>query len=67
MVEARLSPGEYVFDADLVAALGDGSNEEGARRLDMMRERVRAHKRGGSVRDIPPRAHDPEHYLKQKG
>ncbi len=65
LVDARLSPGEYVFDAELVSALGDGSNEEGARRLDAMRQRVRAHKRSGPLSQIAPRARTPEAYFKK--
>lgn len=66
-VEARLSPGEFVMDADVVSALGDGSNEEGARRLEQMRQRVRAHKRSAPASRIPPAAETPEHYLNKKG
>ena len=65
-VEARLSPGEYVFDAEAVSALGDGSNEEGARRLDEMRQRIRQHKRGGTADSIPPKAKSPLAYLAGK-
>lgn len=36
-----LSDGEYVIDAPTVAALGDGSTEAGARRLDAFRKQVR--------------------------
>ncbi len=64
-VPARLSPGEYVFDADVVSALGDGNNEHGAALLDAMRERIRAHKRSAPPDSIPPKAHAPEKYLKK--
>lgn len=63
-INAMLSDGEYVFDADVVAALGDGNTEAGARKLDQMRERIRGHKRGGSVKSIPPSAKDPMKYMK---
>lgn len=63
-IPAMLSEGEYVVDADVVAALGDGCNEEGARRLDIMRENIRKHKRGGSAKTIPPKAKNPEQYMK---
>lgn len=43
-IEARLSDGEYVMDAESVAMLGDGSTDEGARRLDEMRVNLRRHK-----------------------
>jgi hypothetical protein len=43
-IDARLSDGEYVMDAETVALLGDGSNKAGAARLDQMREAIREHK-----------------------
>jgi hypothetical protein len=64
LISAKLADGEYVFDADIVAALGDGSNKEGAKRLDAMREAIRKHKRGGSIKSIPPAAKSPLAYLK---
>jgi hypothetical protein len=36
-----LSDGEYVIDAPTVAALGDGSTDAGARRLDELRRQIR--------------------------
>lgn len=65
LVPARLGSGEYVFDADVVAALGDGSNERGAEILDRWREEIRAHKRAAPAAEIPPRAEDPQFYLAQ--
>ena len=64
LVPARLSPGEYVFDADTVAQLGDGNSEEGARRLDAWRKHLREHKRGAPSSEIPPKARDPQYYLR---
>jgi hypothetical protein len=43
-IDAKLSDGEYVIDAETVALLGDGSTKEGARRLDMMRQQLRQQK-----------------------
>lgn len=40
-IPAWLSDGEYVWSAQDVADLGDGSTNEGVRRLDKMREMVR--------------------------
>lgn len=40
-IPAWLSDGEYVWSAQDVADLGDGSNDEGVRRLDKMRQMVR--------------------------
>ena len=64
LIPARLADGEYVFDAEIVAALGDGSNKEGARKLDAMREAIRKHKRSAPLNDIPPKAKSPLAYLK---
>ena len=63
-VPAMLSDGEYVIDADVVSALGDGNNEAGAAALDKMRHNIRRHKRSAPVSKIPPKAKAPEQYLK---
>lgn len=64
-IDARLSDGEYVFDAETVALLGDGSNKEGARRLDQMRAAIRSHKgQRLSKGKISPDAKDPMAYIK---
>ena len=65
LIDAKLADGEYVFDADIVAALGDGSNEEGAKRLDKMREIIRAHKRSAPNDKIPPKAKSPLAYFRE--
>lgn len=59
-VPALLSNGEYVMDAATVSDLGDGSNGEGARKLDAMRQKIRTHKRTGK---FPPLAKQPHQYL----
>jgi hypothetical protein len=66
MVPAMLSPGEYVIDAETVAALGDGSNEAGAAMLDQMRMAIRKHKRGGALRKIAPPAKHPLQYMRSR-
>jgi len=65
-IPAMLANGEYVFDADTVAALGNGSNEAGAIALDKMREAIRKHKRSAPHTKIPPKAKSPLEYLKGK-
>lgn len=65
-VNANLSHGEYVVDADTVAALGDGNNEAGAKKLDVMRTKIRKHKRSAPASKIPPKAKDPMAYLGRK-
>lgn len=44
-VAAKLSPGEHVIDAEVVAMLGDGNTEAGHALLDELKQRVRAFKR----------------------
>lgn len=43
-IDAKLSDGEYVFDAETVALLGDGSSDAGAAILDRLRRQIRAWK-----------------------
>lgn len=64
-INARLSPGEYVFTAEDVSLLGDGNSNEGARRLDQFRENLREHK-GAALAEgrISPDAKAPEGYLR---
>lgn len=64
-VPAMLSPKEYVMDADVVAALGDGNPDEGAKRLDKFRENVRTHKRSAPSHKIPPKARSVDSYMKR--
>jgi hypothetical protein len=68
-IPTMLSDGEYVIDADTVAALGDGSSKAGASVLDKFRQEIRKHKRSASLNDIPPKAKSPMQYLQmaQKG
>lgn len=64
-INARLSDGEYVMDAETVALLGDGSNAEGARRLDKMRKEIRAQKGKSLAKGkFSPNAKSPLAYLK---
>jgi len=63
-IPAMLADGEYVFDADTVAQLGNGSSDAGAKVLDKMRESLRHHKRSAPVDSIPPKAKSPLEYIK---
>ena len=63
-IPAMLAQGEYVFDADTVAQLGNGSTEAGSDLLDKFREEIRAHKRSAPVNKIPPPSKSPLAYLK---
>lgn len=64
-IDAKLSDGEYVIDAETVAMLGDGSNKEGAKRLDAMRGSIRSHKGKALAQGkFSPNAKSPLSYLK---
>ncbi len=63
-IPAVLSDGEYVMDAETVALLGDGSTDEGARRLDELRKKLRMHKGKQLSRgQFSSAAKNPEEYL----
>ncbi len=61
-VPAKLSQDEYVLSADIPAALGDGSSNEGAKVLDKFVENVRKHKTSHKGK-FPPKAKSPLSYL----
>ena len=64
-INAKLSDGEYVIDAETVAMLGDGSSKAGAERLDQMRENIRQHKGKSLAKGkFSPNAKSPLTYLK---
>ena len=64
-IDAKLSDGEYVMDAETVALLGDGSTKAGAERLDAMREQLRRQKgRQLAKGKFSPNAKSPLAYLK---
>lgn len=64
-VNAVLSDGEYVMDAETVAMLGNGSSKAGAKKLDDMRANLRQHKgRALASGKISPDAKSPLGYLK---
>lgn len=65
-INAKLSDGEYVMDAETVAMLGDGSGKEGARRLDEMRTKLRSHKGKALAKGkFSPNAKSPLAYIKE--
>lgn len=63
-IPAMLADSEYVFDADTVSALGDGSSDAGANLLDEFRKSIREHKRSAPSDKIPPKA-SPLAYMKE--
>jgi hypothetical protein len=67
-IKALLSPGEYVLDSELVALIGNGSNEAGAARLDEFRENIRKHKGSAlAYGQISPDVLPLEHYFGASG
>ena len=63
-IDAKLSDGEYVIDAEAVALLGDGSSKAGAAKLDQFRANIRKQKGKALSRGkISPDAESPERYL----
>jgi hypothetical protein len=62
-VPINAAAGEYVFDAETVSMLGNGSNEAGAQILDQWREFLREHKRDAPPGEIGPPSKDPNEYL----
>lgn len=63
-IDAKLSEGEYVIDAETVALLGDGSSDAGAAKLDQLRSNIRRHKGAKLAKGkISPNARSAEAYL----
>lgn len=63
-IDAKLSDGEYVMDAETVSLLGDGSSKAGAQRLDQFRANVRRQKgRELAKGKFSPNARRPEEYI----
>ena len=64
-IDARLSDGEYVIDAETVALLGNGSTKAGAAMLDQMRQGIRQQKgRALAKGKFSPDAKSPLAYMK---
>jgi hypothetical protein len=59
-IPAMLHDGDYVMDADTVAAFGDGSSKAGAEVLEHLREQV-PHQGGGQGKAVPAKIADGEY------
>ena len=64
-IPAMLADGEFVFPADVVAALGNGSTKAGSDKLYEMMHSIRSHARSAGPKDLPPPAKSPLDYLKK--
>ena len=65
-IPAMLADGEFVFPADVVAALGNGSTKAGSDKLYDMMHSIRAHVRSAKPQDLPPEVKSPLDFLKTK-
>jgi hypothetical protein len=66
-IKAMLADGEFVFPADVVSALGNGSTKAGSDKLYEMMHSIRARARSKKPKDLPPPAlKSPLDYLKKK-
>ena len=64
-VAAMLANGEFVIPADVVAALGNGSNDAGAHVLDQFLSVVRQDNHSNDPDELPPKSRGPLAYLAQ--
>jgi hypothetical protein len=66
-IPAMLADGEFVFPADVVSALGNGSSKAGTDKLYEMMHEIRKRARSTGKKDLPPPAlKSPLDYLKSK-
>lgn len=63
LIDAKVADGEFIFSSDVVSALGDGSNDEGAKRLQEAVRKIRARRNQGGTK-LPPKAKSPLDYLR---
>ena len=63
-IPAMLADGEFVFPADVVAAIGNGSTKAGSDKLYDMMHGIRAHVRSAKPKDLPPEIKSPLDFLK---
>ena len=65
-IKAMLADGEFVFPADVVSALGNGSTKAGSDKLYEMMHAIRNRARSTGTKDLPPPAlKSPLDYLKK--
>jgi hypothetical protein len=66
-IKAMLADGEFVFPADVVSALGNGSTKAGSDKLYEMMHSIRDRARSKGPKDLPPPAlKSPLDYLKKR-
>jgi hypothetical protein len=66
-IPAMLADGEFVWPADVVSALGNGSNKAGAKKLYQAMHNIRSKHRSTGPKDLPPPALDsPLSYISKR-
>ena len=65
-IPAMLADGEFVIPADVVAALGNGSNKAGADKLYEMMHNIRRDYRKAKPKDLPKPAKSPLSYISRR-
>lgn len=65
-IPAMLADGEFVFPADVVAAIGNGSTKAGSDALYDMMHNIRKHVRSAKPKDLPPEIKSPLDFLKRR-
>jgi hypothetical protein len=65
-IPAMLADGEFVFPADVVSALGNGSTKAGSDKLYEMMHSIRTRARKAHPKSLPPPAKSPLEYLRGK-
>lgn len=62
VIKARVSNGEMIITPEEVAAIGNGSNEKGVKKLDKLRNNLRKHK--GVKKFLPPKSKPLSSYMR---
>ena len=65
-IPAMLADGEFVFPADVVAAIGNGSTKAGSDKLYDMMHSIRSHVRSAKPKDLPPEIKSPLDFLSKR-
>jgi hypothetical protein len=65
-IPAMLADGEFVFPADVVAAIGNGSTKAGSDKLYDMMHGIRKHARSAKPKDLPPEIKSPLAFLNRR-
>ena len=65
-IPAMLADGEFVFPADVVAAIGNGSTKAGSDKLYDMMHGIRKHARSTKPEDLPPEIKSPLDFLNRR-